>query len=248
MAETASHDDVRSSGPAGGLPDHLPAPRWAWGSWKNISWAFGLVALRMLLFGAVLYGILKPALDRGDERRTGSTPELVQNVILTALSVVFVLAFLHGVARVSWRDLGFSRDRLGRNLALGVGVFAVGLLYIAFRLDNIDTSLGEAWQQVTGYSVRQRVLMLLVGIHVVFGEEVIFRGYLQPALRARFSPAVAIGVTSIIFAAYHADFSPTVFAGIAGWGVIWGIARERSRSTIPSSVAHFLNWAVLGWL
>ncbi|AUX38923.1 uncharacterized protein SOCE26_003040 [Sorangium cellulosum] len=248
MEETAPRDDARSSGPAGGRSSHLPAPRWPWGSWKQISWAFGLVALRMAIFGAVLYGILKPALDRGEERRTGSTPELVENVILTALSVVFVLVFLHGVARVSWRDLGFSRDRLGQNLALGVGVFAAGLLYIAFRLYTIDTSLGEAWQQVTGYSLRQRVLLVLVAVHVVFGEEVIFRGYLQPALRARFSPAVAIGVTSIVFAAYHADLSPMVFAGNVGWGVIWGITRERSRSTIPSSVAHFLNWSVLGWL
>jgi membrane protease YdiL (CAAX protease family) len=230
------------------MAETAPTPRWPWGSWKAISWGVGLVALRMVIFGAVLYGILRPLLDRGDERRTGSTPELVENAILTALSLVFVLVFLRGVARASWRDLGFSRENLGRHVALGVGVFLAALAYIAFRLHTIDTSLGEAWRQVTGYTLRQRILMLLVGIHVVFGEEVIFRGYLQPALRARFSPAIAIGVTALIFAAYHAQFSPPVFAGYVGWGVIWGIARERSRSTIPSSVAHFLNWSVLGWL
>jgi membrane protease YdiL (CAAX protease family) len=226
----------------------LPALRWPWGSYKNITWALGLVVLRMAIFGAVLYGVLRPVLDRGEQRHTGSTPELVENAILTALSVAFVIVFLRGVARTSWQDLGLSRDRLGYNLAIGAGVFAAGLVYIAIRLHFDGTTLGEAWQQVTGYTLRQRLLLLFVGVHVVFGEEVIFRGYLQPALRARFSPAIAIGITSLVFAAYHAEFSPLVFGGRVFWGVVWGIARERTRSTLPSSVAHFLNWAVLGWL
>ena len=92
------------------------------------------------------------------------------------------------------------------------------------------------------------MLLLLVGVHVVFGEEVIFRGYLQPALRARFSPAVAIGITSLVFAAYHAEFSPVVFAGHVGWGVLWGIARDQSPLHPPLVGPHFLNWSVLGWL
>ena len=90
--------------------------------------------------------------------------------------------------------------------------------------------------------------MLLVAVHVVFGEEVLFRGYLQPGLRARFSPAVAIGITAVLFSAYHADFSPAGFLHHVVWGVVWGLAREKSGSTIPGSVAHAMNWSILGWL
>ena len=49
-----------------------------------------------------------------------------------------------------------------------------------------------------------------------------------------------------MFALYHADLSASGFVGNLLWGVAWGIARERTRSTIPSSVAHFLDWSVLG--
>lgn len=224
------------------------AMRWAFGSREQIAWAFALVLLRMAIFGAVLFGILKPALTANEIPRTGSDPELIENAILTLLAVAFVGVFLLGAARVSWRDLGLSRERLGPNLAFGVLTFAVGLLFVASRSQLDGPPLAEAWQTVVGYTVRQRVLMFLVAVHVIFGEEILFRGYLQPGLRARYSPAVAIGITSLIFALYHVQLAPMAFAGNFVWGVIWGIARERFRSTIPSSVAHFLNWAVLGWV
>jgi membrane protease YdiL (CAAX protease family) len=84
-------------------------------------------------------------------------------------------------------------------------------------------------------------------VHVVFGEEILFRGYLQPGLRARSSAPLAIGISAFVFALYHLQFSLAGFVGNFLWGVVWGLARERTKSTVPSSVAHFLNWAVLGW-
>jgi membrane protease YdiL (CAAX protease family) len=230
---------------------HAPrdrAMRWAFGSWRQIAWAFALVVLRMAIFGAVLFGILRPTLTAFAVPRTGSNAELVEHAILALLAIAFVGVFLFGVARVSFRDLGFSRERLGTNLALGVIVFAIGLLFVAARSGLDGAPLAESWQTVLGYSLRQRVQLVLVAVHVVFGEEILFRGYLQPALRARYSAAVAIGVTSLVFALYHVQLSPMAFAGNFVWGVIWGIARERSRSTVPSSVAHFMNWSILGWV
>ena len=222
--------------------------RWAFGSGKQIAWAFALVLLRMAIFGAVLFGILRPTLTAGEVGRTGSNAVLLEQAILTALSIAFVGVFLSGVARTSFRDLGFSRERLGRNLALGVLTFVIGFGVIAIRSHIDGAPLPEAWQTVLGYTLRQRVEMFLVAVHVIFGEEILFRGYLQPGLRARYSPAVAIGITALIFALYHVHLTPAAFIGNFVWGVIWGIARERSRSLVPSSVAHFMNWSILGWI
>jgi membrane protease YdiL (CAAX protease family) len=224
------------------------AMRWAFGSREQLSWAFALVLLRMAIFGAVLFGVLRPALTASEVPRTGSNAELLEHAILASLAIAFVGMFLFGVARVSLRDLGFSRERLGKNLALGVITFALGLVVVAVRSRIDGAPLAEAWQTVLGYSLRQRVELVFVAVHVVFGEEILFRGYLQPGLRARYSPAVAIGVTALIFALYHANFAPAAFAGNVVWGVIWGLVRERSRSTVPSSVAHFMNWSLLGWI
>jgi membrane protease YdiL (CAAX protease family) len=222
--------------------------RWPFGSRPQITWSFALIALRMLIFGAVLFGILPLFLKADEVRRMGTTSQLIEDGILAALAIAFVGVFLFGVARVSWRDLGFSREHLGRNIGLGVLTFALGLLFIALR-SNIDgIPIPEGVQQVLGYSARQRVQMALVALHVVFGEEILFRGYMQPGLRARYSPAVAIGITAFVFAAYHMHLTPMAFIGNFVWGVIWGIAREKTGSTIPSTVAHFMNWSLLGWL
>ncbi|MCB9647710.1 MAG: CPBP family intramembrane metalloprotease [Deltaproteobacteria bacterium] len=222
--------------------------RWDYGSTKQLAWAHGLVILRMLIFGAVLLGVLRPLLTADLPRKTGSNPELLEQAILALMAVGFVLLFLVKIAKVTWKDLGFSREGLRRNLLTGVAVFAAGLVVIAVRFAIDGDPVSDIWQAAIGYSTRQRLVIVLVGIHVVFGEEVLFRGYLQPGLRARFGPALAIGITSLIFAAYHVNFSPMGFLGNVLWGVIWGLARERSGSTVPSSVAHFLNWSVLGWL
>ena len=221
--------------------------RWPWGSRRQIAWSMALVLLRMAVFGTILFGVTRPLLTEGLPPRIGANPQLLEDAILAALAAGFAWVLIGRVPGASWEDLGLARKGLARNVALGVATFAFGLLIILVRARIEGVMPIEAWQAVTGYSARQRVQMLLVAVHVVFGEELIFRGYMQPGLRARYSAPVAIGITSLIFALYHVDFSLHGFLGHVLWGVVWGLARERSGSTVPPSVAHFLNWAVLGW-
>ena len=243
MLDRAVHPVEEPASPA----REARAMRWPFGSNRQLAWSFATIAGRMVVMGVALFGVLRPLLTRGERPRSGRPAELVEDLALTLLAIGFAYVFLERVARASWSDLGFSRERLGRNLALGVLTFALGLVYIAVRL-RAQGDLAEAVATFRAYTGGQRLAMLLVAIHVIFGEEMLFRGYLQPGLRARFSAPIAIGVGAIVFAAYHADFSPAGFLGHLFWGVAWGIAREKSGSTIPSSVAHFLNWSVLGWI
>ena len=218
------------------------------GSRSQILYALGLVLLRMVVFGAVLYGILKPVLMTGITTRMGSNNELVTQAILALMAIGFAAVMLPGVAQVSLRDLGISRERLGTNVALGLATFAVSLLIWAALAPLHHVTLAEAWAEGVGYTFRQRVQLVIVGVHVIFGEDPLFLGYLQPGLRKRFSPVVAIGLASLAFALYHANLSPIPLFTRFVWGVLYGVMRERTGSTIPSSIAHFLMWAVLGWI
>jgi membrane protease YdiL (CAAX protease family) len=221
--------------------------RWPFGSRKQIAWSFAVIVLRMVVMGVALFGVLRPLLTRGEDLRSGRPVELVEHLVLTLLAAAFAYVFLGIVARASWADLGFSRAKLGKNLALGVATFAVGAVYVLVRL-RAEGELGESMATFSAYTLGQRIEMSLVGVHVIFGEEMLFRGYLQPGLRARFSAPVAIGITALVFAAYHVEFAPGAFLGHVFWGILWGTVREKTKSTLPSSVAHFLNWAFIGWI
>src|SRR5262245_55704675 len=114
--------------------------RWAFGTRRQLLWAFALVALRMVIFG-VAYFLVLPALVP----RTLPYAKIVNDALLAALALAFVVVFLRGVARASWRDLGFSRERLAKNLLLGVATFAAGLIFIVARHFLEDLSLAESW-------------------------------------------------------------------------------------------------------
>jgi membrane protease YdiL (CAAX protease family) len=221
--------------------------RWSLGTPRQLAWALTLVPLRMLVFGAMLFGVLKPLLTRDLAPRSGAPLQLVEAACLALLAIGFAVVLVRRVARASWDDLGFSRVGLRQNLLRGLALFGVNVVIVLAHARVLGLTPADAWRDVTSYSAGQRIQIILVGIHVVFGEELLFRGYLQPGLSARYSPAVAVGVTALVFALYHVDFSLNGFLGTFVWGVVWGVARERWRSTIPSSVAHFLNWSVFGW-
>ena len=91
--------------------------------------------------------------------------------------------------------------------------------------------------------------LALVGLFIqVFAEEVVFRGYLQSQLAARFaSPLIWIGLPSIGFALLH--FDPASF-GTNAWAVVlwagaFGIAAgdltARFGTLGPATALHFIN-------
>ena len=67
-------------------------------------------------------------------------------------------------------------------------------------------------------------------------EELLFRGLIQRSLRARYSAAVSIFVSALLFGAFHGDPQALVFATLVG--VVLGALAERSGSTLPSIALH----------
>jgi len=82
------------------------------------------------------------------------------------------------------------------------------------------------------------IAFVLVAVAAPFAEEIAFRGILLPAVGDRWGMWVGIGVSAVLYAAYHANlwlFAPTVVLGVAlGW-LAW-----TRRSLWPAVALHVL--------
>ena len=88
-------------------------------------------------------------------------------------------------------------------------------------------------------------MVLLISLLPAVFEELLFRGYLQRRLLERWSPVVAIGISSILFALIHADSLQHICAVLPG-GIFYGIVAYRTRSIWPTIVMHALHNAYIG--
>ncbi len=78
--------------------------------------------------------------------------------------------------------------------------------------------------------------VLLYSLAPGFAEEMVFRGYLQSRLLARWHPVAAIGVASVLFAIAHIDLTHA----LAVWpvGVWFGVVAWRTGTIWPAIFAH----------
>jgi membrane protease YdiL (CAAX protease family) len=71
-------------------------------------------------------------------------------------------------------------------------------------------------------------------------EEPLFRGYIQRRLLQRWSPAVAIGVSSLLFAVMHMDSLQHVIA-VLPLGIVIGLLAYRTNSIKPGMLVHAIH-------
>lgn len=86
------------------------------------------------------------------------------------------------------------------------------------------------------------IITAMVSILPGFGEEILFRGYMQRRLIQRWRPIFAIGLTSLVFAGAHFDAMHIV--GVWPLGIWLGIVAWLSRSVWPSVFCHTANNAM----
>jgi membrane protease YdiL (CAAX protease family) len=84
------------------------------------------------------------------------------------------------------------------------------------------------------------LLSVLISIVPALVEETFFRGYLQRRFLERWSPAVAIGVTTLLFAVMHFD-SLTHIVAVIPLGIVTGLVAYRTNSVKPGMVVHALH-------
>ena len=80
-----------------------------------------------------------------------------------------------------------------------------------------------------------------------FVEECLFRGYIQRRLLERWSPSVAISVTTLLFASLHCDSLHHIIA-VVPLGLITGVLAYRTNSVRASIFVHAVhNLAAIGF-
>jgi len=141
---------------------------------------------------------------------------------------------LAGVGLFVRRDWSATRERLGL-VAMRpshLGVLAAGLV-AAIGLNTGMTSLQQhVFPRLWNEDAAMVQLMsstlpvwttLLLGVSAGFGEEILFRGALQPRL--------GVAMTALLFACLHVQYSWFGMLTVGALGVLLGVVRSRTNTT-----------------
>lgn len=170
-------------------------------------------------------------------------------VILAAAATFAIVRFsaLRGT-QAGLGALGWNFEHPASTLVLGLigGVAAIAVtLGVVAAFGQFDLAGME--QALTSYTWPQRALHLSMGLLAAFGEETVFRGRLQTALRERIGLPGAIAVGAVIFSLYHLQFRPISLVAKTGLGLLFGALRGRDRSLYASGIAHAMHWVFFGF-
>ena len=168
---------------------------------------------------------------------------------LALIYVAFGLSGWHFALRrndATWADAGFRKPSTAAVLSIVPAyvllVAAEAAVVMATegifgRGPGIETQLQLPLDTI---STAEKV-MLLVGAVVAapLAEEFLFRGLLYRYMRSRMRIPVAIGITSLVFAALHGFLGllPVLFV----FGIVMAIMTQRFGTIVPSIALHALN-------
>jgi ABC-2 type transport system permease protein len=169
------------------------------------------------------------------------------------------LVFL--IARRWWNagpaELGVRRPRPGSwrwfvrfGTVVGLGYLVLGaVLVLAFRgRFNVTVSRSGFLLSLRPWNLVPLALFMLVAAPVV--EELVYRGVLYPALRARLGRGWALAASAAIFAGVHPllAWRPSVPVTQLLGGLIFAWSYEKTRSLLHPVVFHVIgNAAILAW-
>ncbi len=149
--------------------------------------------------------------------------------------------------KTSLRDLGWRFSRPLRLIAIGLLETAaicgliVGAYGLMAGLDGIR-GLGDA---IVSLTPAQRLFFTVSGIKIAIFEESLFRGDLMRALEQRIGVFGAIVVSSAVFSLHHRTLEPVPLVMKFLMGLIFALGMARTRSLLPSALAHALVWAII---
>jgi membrane protease YdiL (CAAX protease family) len=168
------------------------------------------------------------------------------SVDLALLAITYLRFIRPGVLTAA--DLGVTaadRARLPRLVGIGL-LIGVGVLVISAAIQSAMRLIGVQQTQLASLEcVREFPLAGFLGVVFAGGvlapiaEELYFRGLVFGSYRRTQSPAVAYGVTSLVFAVLHLNL-PALLP-ILVLSLIFCYAYQRTGSIIPSMVGHALN-------
>ncbi len=130
-------------------------------------------------------------------------------------------------------------------LALAVAVTIVGCERV---LSPFVDQRSAALVAILPRSLLERLAWVLVALSVGFGEEVVYRGYLQTQLGALTRRGwLGVLLQALLFGVAHLDQGPTSAARIALYGLLLGGLVRLRGSVLPAIAAHIAIDAASSW-
>ncbi len=146
----------------------------------------------------------------------------------------------------NFRPVEFLALRLppGRTMFAALGAAIAGFFFAggvnAINRWLVGPELAKRYDVTGLFEVRSplegALLVLGVAVMAPIGEELVFRGYLQRVLGARYGTWTAVVVTSVLFAAIH--LNPASVLALFALGVVFALLRVWSGSIWPAILAH----------
>ena len=176
------------------------------------------------------------------------------NVLFTAFGYAIVLLPMIMTMKRTGQNLGsigINGKERGRMLAVGFILSAIFITVAGF----LAPSLGGGFKGFSPSLAYGLIVYAIVG----FGEEIVWRGYIQTRVIAYSGTLKGWMATSLLFALWHLpvryyQFSGVVLEAFASSllllpiSLLLGYIMLRSQNIIPSSIFHlFVDWQTLLW-
>lgn len=155
---------------------------------------------------------------------------------LVTQSLTFVLISYLGVGALINRSIPSATQRLGLHVpSLRQTVIALALVLVAFLITATSSILMGVFQPELRKEIEQGLVQmteqvstfsgaLILGLSAGIGEEVLFRGAIQPRYGIIF--------TSLVFSLFHVQYGfSLVVLGIFMVGILFGVERQRMNTT-----------------
>lgn len=167
---------------------------------------------------------------------------------LSVCSYVFYIVYVERHQSIS--ALGLSLVNVSNNVKQGIIKYLITLPLImlaGFVINLISNYYGvnPEMQDVVKWILEEKSLFILISL-LFFGiiiapliEEIIFRGFLQSALKNYFGGRYAILISASLFAAVHMDIF--AFFQILILGILLGYLYEKTQTLAASVAIHILH-------
>jgi membrane protease YdiL (CAAX protease family) len=219
----------------------------SWGAWATLALGLGVAAAFVVVQIVVVGAIAARQAARGVDP-DALAAELGSNGAVLALAtcattlvcgaLLWWLARLRGSPAVYLGLTPVSRGTLVRWLATTA---ALGALW-----DLLTKILGrpvipEFMLEAYATAVSLPLFWFAIVVAAPLFEELFFRGFLYRGLRAsRLGASGSIAVTAALWALIHVQYDVYEVGSIFGFGLVLGIARERTGSTATAIAMHSL--------
>jgi membrane protease YdiL (CAAX protease family) len=138
--------------------------------------------------------------------------------------------------RASWRDVGLG-------VAFGVGGLVVtipaSVLFVAIVGEDASSAVGDVFGGVTSSLPWALAVLVVVVLIAPLCEEIVYRGLLWGGVEKLAGPRVAFGVSTLLFALAHFEFTRTPLLLVVALPI--AAARYYTGRLAASVIAHQIN-------